>query len=114
MTLDELIEKVQSRPKKVEFADVISVIDANYDFVETAFTNGEVKNDVGQNSGSCKILSFAKLNKLTEDQTLALFGIYYRADVLSSPEGDDHQNIRQFMKHGWAGVEFTGDALKSK
>ena len=46
MTLKELLEQVDSRPKKVEFADVISVIDANYNFEETAFKNGETQNKI--------------------------------------------------------------------
>jgi hypothetical protein len=27
-------------------------------------------------------------------------------DVLENPNAYDHQNIRQFMEHGWGGVEF--------
>ena len=46
------------------------------------------------------------MNDLTENQTLACFGDYYRVDVLENPNAYDHQNIRQFMEHGWCGVEF--------
>jgi HopJ type III effector protein. len=44
---------------------------------------------------------------------LALFGEFYR-DVLATPEGDDHQNIRNFMKTGWAGVQFNTTPLTEK
>ena len=47
--------------------------------------------------------------------TLELFGRFYRDDVLGKPDGDDHGNIRNFMKSGWDGVSFPdGLALKAK
>ena len=43
-----------------------------------------------------------------------LWGQYYR-DVLATPTKDDHQNIRNFMKYGWDGVDFAnGIALTKK
>ena len=45
---------------------------------------------------------------------LQLWGQYYR-EVLEDPEGDSHQNIRNFMKYGWEGVPFeNGIALTRK
>ena len=113
MKLSDFIDKLKTRPRKIEFAETMEVIEANYKFTETAFSNGEVKNEAGVNSGSCKVFSFAQKHQLSEEETLALFGIYYRADVLAYPDGDDHQNIRQFMKTGWAGISFEGDALEA-
>ena len=50
-----------------------------------------------------------------EADTLQLFGRFYREDVLKNPSGDDHGNIRNFMKSGWDGVAFPdGLALKKK
>jgi len=43
---------------------------------------------------------------LTNEQTLALFGRYYREDVLGNPNGNDHANIRNFMQTGAQGVRF--------
>lgn len=43
----------------------------------------------------------------------SLFAEHYAA-VLNTPEGTDHQNIRQFMQHGWDGVTFEGEALQAK
>jgi len=34
--------------------------------------------------------------------------------VLGNPQGTDHQNIRNFMKIGWIGIAFEGDALKPR
>ena len=112
MKLDDFIKKVKTRPRKIEFAETMEVIEANYKFTETAFKNGELLNAVGENSGSCKVFSFAQKNELNEEETLALFGIYYRADVLAYPDGEDHPNIRQFLKSGWNGVSFEGEALE--
>lgn len=114
MTLSDFINLIQSNPTSINFADCIAVIEENYDFTETAFTNGDTQNAAGQNNGSCKIFAFAKLNNLTADQALQCFGDYYRADVLQNPEGDDHQNIRNFIQQGWAGIQFSGNALALK
>ena len=109
-----LVEKIQHSPASITFSEVIAHIDAHYNFTPTRFTNGTAVNEVGQNNGSCKIFSFAKLHGLTQDQTLALFGDYYRLDVLGNPSGTDHQNIRNFILLGWEGILFEGEALKEK
>ena len=114
MTLDKFLEKLNRQPESIEFTDTMSVIENQYQFTETAFTNGEQSNAAGENSGSCKLFSFAKLNQLSEAQTLACFGTYYRDDVLAHPDADDHQNIRQFMINGWSGVKFSAEPLTIK
>lgn len=114
MTPEILVEKLSGEPLSVEFSEVMRVINAFYDYEPTAFTNGELKNAAGSNEGSCKIFAFATLNGLTEAQTLACFGTYYRDDVLAHPEGTDHGNIRNFIKHGWGGIKFQGEALSIK
>lgn len=114
MTPEILVEKLSSEPLSVEFSEVIQIIEAFYDYEPTAFSNGDLQNAAGSNEGSCKIFAFAKLHGLTEAQTLACFGTYYRDDVLAHPEGTDHGNIRNFIQHGWGGVEFHGEALQLK
>ncbi len=103
----------QTTAEPVRFEDTMAIIDAHYDFTPSAFTNGKQANDAGENSGSCKLFSFAQIHQLTQPQTLQLFGQYYR-DVLAMPEGSDHQNIRQFMLNGWQGIEFSQVALVLK
>lgn len=45
---------------------------------------------------------------------MQLWGQYYR-EVKDDPNGDSHQNIRNFMKYGWEGVPFeNGIALTRK
>ncbi|KQT15083.1 type III effector [Chryseobacterium sp. Leaf404] len=109
-----LFEQLEKSAEEIQFNDVIAFIDAHYDFTPTKFTNGNTLNEAGQNNGSCKVFSFAKLNDLTKEDTLALFGSFYREDVLKNPEGTDHQNIRNFIEYGWDGVSFKGNALKRK
>jgi hypothetical protein len=113
MTIENLLEKINNNPSEIEFTEVIETIDANYDFTPTAFQNGETHNEAGQNNGSCKLFSFAKLQGLDQAQTLACFGGFYK-DVLNTPNATDHQNIRNFMKFGWDGIQFEGQALFSK
>ena len=99
--------------KEIVFSDVLAYIAARYEHSPTAFTNGDQVNEETENQGSAKILAFASLNNLDKEQTLALFAEHYEA-VLNDPEGDDHQNIRQFMLNGWDGVSFSGVALTLK
>ena len=114
MNIDTFIERINSNPDSISFTDAIKVIEENYAFTPTAFQNGLLKNDAGQNSGSCKLFSFAQLHNLTEAQTLVCFGDYYRVDVMQHPDAQDHQNIRNFMKFGWSGIAFEGNALSKK
>lgn len=107
-----ILDQLKNDAGNIQFNDVIAHIDANYDFIPTKFTNGETVNEANQNNGSCKIFSFAKLNNLSKEKTLNLFGDFYRKDVLEHPEADDHQNIRNFMKSGWDGISFEGNALE--
>ncbi|ANW25961.1 HopJ type III effector protein [Vibrio coralliilyticus] len=114
MELSVFIEQLNQSPATVQFEQSMAVIDANYEFTPTAFINGETKNEANQNNGSCKIFAFAQLNQLTEQDTLACFGRFYREDVLQNPDGDDHANIRNFIKFGWQGIQFESDALVIK
>ncbi len=114
MTLETLLQTLEHAPNTIEFNEVMSVIDANYDFTPAAFSNGHLNNDAGTNSGSCKIFSFGQLHGLSQEQTLACFGSYYRDDVLNHPTGNDHGNIRNFIQSGWQGIQFTKPALRLK
>ncbi len=112
------IEQLKLEPQSIEFSDVIALIETHYHYHATDFENGvgsnKVNNLAGTNEGSCKIFAFAQLNELSEEQTLACFGGYYRNDVLKHPEGTDHQNIRNFMLSGWSGISFAKVALTPK
>lgn len=114
MQLADFLTRVTTQPEQIQFQETIAIIDAYYQFTPTAFRNGEFHNDAGQNNGSCKIFSFAKLNKLTEDHTLHCFGDFYRVDVLENPEATDHQNIRNFMQFGWNGIAFANPTTALK
>lgn len=98
----------------VRFANVIELIDKYYETGLIEFKNGDIVNAPGENEGSAKVLSYAALSNLDQATTLKLWGEYYR-EVKASPEGDSHQNIRNFMKYGWEGVPFeNGIALTRK
>lgn len=114
MPLPSFLEKIKNN-HPVSFDETMSVIAENYHYQPTEFSNGldenMLVNQAGTNEGSCKIFAFAQLNRLDQQQTLNLFGDYYRQDVLNEPNGTGHQNIRQFMKYGWDGICFKGAAL---
>ncbi|MBN3574820.1 HopJ type III effector protein [Vibrio neptunius] len=114
MKLGNFLEQLNHNPTEVEFEQTMAAIDANYEFIPTAFINGETNNAANQNNGSCKIFAFAQLNLLSEQDTLACFGRFYREDVLQNPDGEDHANIRNFIKFGWQGIEFESEALVAK
>lgn len=111
MTVSEFIEKLKTDARNVSFEETIAVIDANYQFTPIAFSNGNQINNTNENNGSCKIFAFAKLNQLNKLQTLACFGSYYFEDVLKNPEGNDHQNIRNFIEFGWDRIHFENEPL---
>jgi len=117
MSLATFIEKARQQ-QPVSFNDTIAVITEHYHYQPTEFSNGLGENTLvsqaGTNEGSCKIFAFAKLHGLDQQQTLNLFGDYYHVDVLSDPTGTGHQNIRNFMRDGWDGVAFSGEALTLK
>jgi HopJ type III effector protein len=114
MTLEKFIEKVK-HGEAVSFNETIIVITENYHYQPTEFSNGldddVLINPAGTNEGACKIFAFAKQHHLSQQQTLNLFGDYYRVDVSENPNGTSHQNIRNFIKYGWEGVLLNGEAL---
>ena len=109
MNLNDFIQQI-STSTTLDFEDTMKIIEANYSYTPTAFNNGDIHNDAGQNEGSCKIFAFAQENNLDKETTLKCFGRFYQ-DVLNTPEGNDHGNIRNFMKSGWAGIKFSGKAI---
>lgn len=106
--IDTLLNSLKEN--STTFSQVIEFIESHYKHQPTAFKNGEVYNEATQNQGSAKVFAFAQLNNLNAADTLYLFAEHYQA-VLARPDAADHQNIRQFMAHGWAGIVFEGDAL---
>jgi hypothetical protein len=117
MSLSKFLEKIKNN-EPVSFQDTISVISEHYDYRPVEFSNGlgeqSLVNSAGVNEGSCKLFAFALLHDLTKQQTLNLFGDYYRVDVLGDPEGKSHQNIRNFIKYGWEGIQFEEMPLEEK
>jgi len=114
LTFEKLLHILENSPENLDFNQTMGVIDSLYTFTPTSFTNGQLRNDAGQNSGSCKLFAFAKLQQFSEQQTLDCFGQYYREDVLKNPESENHQNIRNFMSHGWNGISFESEALQAR
>ena len=114
MSIQAFLEKVKQTPTQITFPETIAVIEENYNFTPSAFQNGTQHNAAGENSGSCKLFSFAKLQNLGKEETLACFGAFYFEEVLGDPNGTNHQNIRNFMIFGWEGIQFESVALEKK
>ncbi len=112
--LEQFFLQLSTEPESISFEQSIQLIDSLYEFTPTSFINGDLQNAAGENNGSCKILAFAALHQLSEPQTLQLFGDYYRVEVMPDLKGINHQNIRNFMRTGWDGVSFSGQALHGK
>jgi hypothetical protein len=89
MNIDTFLQQLKTAPDSIAFGDTMAVIEANYEFTPAAFKNGELMNESGQNSGSCKLFAFAQLQGFSPQQTLACFGTYYRDDVLQHPDGTE-------------------------
>ena len=114
MSIEDLVARVTAGVP-VDFDQVIAAIDTHYHYQPCRFRNGvgrdALVNERGTNEGSCKIFFFARLLGFDEAQTLALFGDYYRQDVLKNPGGTNHANIRRFARDGWPGIIHEGVAL---
>jgi len=117
MEIDTFLAKIK-KGERIAFKDTMHLIDEHFDYQPVAFTNGpggdRIANPAGSNQGSCKIFAFAKLQGLAEAETLALFGDYYRHDVLENPNGASHANIRTFIRYGWKEIHFSGEALSPR
>lgn len=111
--IDELLNQLNENADALMFQHIMAVIDEHYDFSPSAFTNGDITNAAGENNGSCKVFAFGLMHSLTEQQTLALFAEHYRS-VLALPRGSEHQNIRNFMTHGWSGIKFEAEPLVAR
>ncbi len=83
--LENFFRQLTTDPDSISFSQSIDLIESLYDFTETAFRNGDKQNAAGENNGSCKIFAFALLHRLSEPQTLQMFGDYYRKDVSGKP-----------------------------
>tara|TARA_R110001606_G_scaffold275726_1_gene423921 strand:- start:147 stop:488 length:342 start_codon:yes stop_codon:yes gene_type:complete len=113
MTIQQFKSKLKTTSTSIQFAETMQVIEDNYNFTPTAFTNGNIKNKAGENSGSCKLFAFAIDQQLTKEETLACFGEHYKS-VLKDKKGTSHQNIRNFMEFGFDGLTFESEALEIK
>lgn len=112
MNVESLLKTLEAEPESLEFADVMQVIESSYSYTPVDFTCGDAVNSAGTNEGSCKILAFAKMHSISADNTPFLFGRFYREDVVNHPDGQDHANIRNFIKSGWVGVSFAREPLQ--
>jgi heme oxygenase len=116
MTLESFIDAVNHH-QTIAFSETMAIIDTTYHYTPSDFTNGlsaqKISNKAGTNEGSCKLFYFARLHHLTVVQTLSLFGEYYQ-QVLKTPEGTDHMNIRHFKVDGWSGIWFQQRVLTKK
>jgi len=117
MTLNLFLQQVKSG-NAIDFKQTMAIIDDHYHYQPVRFNNGlnenQFINEAGCNEGSCKIFAFALLHQLSLEQTLNLFGDFYRQDVLNNPNGEGHQNIRNFIRDGWEGIYFNHPALTEK
>ncbi|MFT7558128.1 MAG: hypothetical protein ACI93R_000020 [Flavobacteriales bacterium] len=113
-SVENILLKLKNNPDEIDFKKVIGAIADDYEYFPTQFENGGMMNASGVNEGSCKIFYFAKLQQLNVEDTLALFGVYYRDEVLKDADGSSHANIRSFMRHGWGELNFFGAALVAR
>lgn len=115
ISLTAFLEKIKNGDSPISFHETILVITENYNYTPAEFINGlndeTLVNPPGTNEGSCKIFAFANLHGLSQQETLNLFGEYYRNDVLQNPDADSHRNIRNFIKYGWEGIKLSNNIL---
>lgn len=94
-----------------DFEDTLELISRYFDYSPAGFSNGPLRNEAGENEGSCKLFALGQFCNLTDAETLSCFGRHYR-QVLDEPAGTSHGNIRQFMATGWSGIRFDSQPLR--
>ncbi|HLV78023.1 MAG TPA: HopJ type III effector protein [Marinobacter sp.] len=95
------------------FDSTLALIDQYFEVRLTGFSNGPLRNEAGENTGSCRVFALGQYCSLTEADTLQLFAEHYR-QVLDDPAGDSHSNIRQFISTGWSGIRFDSQPLRAR
>ena len=95
------------------FDDTLVLIDRHFEFQPTGFNNGPLRNDAGENAGSCRVFALGQYCNLSEADTLNLFAQHYQ-QVLGDPTGDSHGNIRQFISTGWSGIRVDQQPLRAR
>jgi hypothetical protein len=96
-----------------QFAATLAFINQWYDFTPTAFNNGHIANSAEQNQGSCRVLAFASMQKLSTAQALKCFGEHYR-EVQAAPGADNHHNLRRLQAEGLVDIHFDRPPLRRK
>lgn len=107
----EFLEQLQDSDN--QFKTTLDFISEWFIFTPAAFQNGDVKNSVSENQGSCQVLALAELLKLSDQQTLHCFGEHYR-DVVATPDHDNHYNLRRLVKEGRTRIIFDHFPLVRK
>jgi hypothetical protein len=87
------------------FQEIQDKIAKEYDYRPGGFSIGDVHSGPDENQWSGRVASYAVLNDLSTEQTLALFGEHYQT-VLDDPSGTGHANIRALARHGIESVRF--------
>lgn len=96
-----------------DFDDTLALVERHFEYQPTAFQNGPLRNEAGENAGSCKVFALGRYCNLPEADTLRLFAQHY-AQVMDDPAGDSHGNIRQFISTGWSGIQFEDEPLRPR
>ena len=81
---------------------ILAVIRMFYLIEPQEFEVGSYHNALGDNLDTLAIIGYAEVHHLTDSETLAMFCEAY-TEVLNSPDGDNHPNIRAFMDVGHKG-----------
>ena len=110
--IQTFLQILRSDPSQISFEQTIALIDQNYDFIPSKFTNGNITNLQNENNNSCKIFAFSQLHNLSKLETLQLFGEYYQ-EILRN-NSLNHPNIRAFVQTGENGIKFENQVLFAK
>lgn len=112
MTQETYLEELRSGAQ-MDFDELMVLIDENFNYTPASFINGDLQNSVNENQGSAKLFCFGAIHQLTQLEVLHCFGEHYQS-VLNNPQGDSHQNIRNFIIYGWEGLKFDSPVLIKK
>lgn len=99
-----------SEKKYLLLTATIKALKYFYKIPNSGFSIGNCVNGPNENTGSLLIFMYARAGKqvLSNDQIKELFAEAWD-EVVEDPEGSSHQNIRNFIQYGIAGVVFENE-----
>ena len=77
----DFMTKAKISPNSITFADTMKIVDEHCDYMKKSFSVGDVQSEAGENEGSSKVFSLARLLHLDRKDPGPQFRLSEEADI---------------------------------